>query len=232
MTKSRIGKILFVLLATLLPIVGMAQSQDKIYMHKGNKDFVQKKFADAEVNYRKSLELNPQNIRARYNLGNALLYQQKPKDAMKEYEKAAPLEKNPRVKAAIYHNMGVILQSQKQFAQAIACYKESLRNNPQDDETRYNLALCQYQLKNNKNNNQNKQKQKQKQQDKKKDQNKDQDKKKEQQKQQQKQQQKNQMSKENADQLLKAAQMKEDKTQQKVRRAMQHPNRHQLDQNW
>ena len=43
--------------------------------------------------------------------------------------------------------MGVILQSSKQFPQCIEAYKQALRNNPKDDETRYNLALAQKQLK-------------------------------------------------------------------------------------
>ena len=132
----------------LMPVTTYGQSQEKIYMHKGNKEYLQKNYAAAETYYRKALEKNAQNSRARYNLGNTLLFQQKPKEAMQEYEKAAPLEKNPNYKASIYHNMGVILQSQKQFGPAIECYKESLRNNSLDNETRYNLALCQYQLKN------------------------------------------------------------------------------------
>lgn len=201
-----------------------AQMEEKTYMHKGNKDFVQKKYANAEVNYRKTLEQNPSNTRARYNLGNALLFQQKPKEAMKEYETAARQERNPRYKSMMYHNMGVILQSQKQFGPAIECYKESLRNNPSDNQTRYNLALCQYQLKNQKNNGQNKQQNKQ---------NKQQNKNKQQQQQRNKQQQqKSSMSKDNADQMLRAAEMKESRTQDKVRRALQHSSRKQLDKNW
>ena len=192
---------------------------------------MQKNYSAAETYYRKSLEQNAQNSRARYNLGNTLLFQQKPKEAMQEYEKAAPLEKNPAYKAAIYHNMGVILQSQKQFGPAIECYKESLRNNSQDDETRYNLALCQYQLKNQDQN-----------------QDKDKDKKKDEQKQQEKQNQqsnpnkdsqkeqnkgqKNEMSKDNANQLLRAAQMKENRTQDKVRKAQLHANKKQMEKNW
>ena len=187
-----------------------AQMEEKTYMHKGNKDFVQKKYANAEVNYRKTLEQNPSNTRARYNLGNALLFQQKPKEAMKEYETAARQERNPRYKSMMYHNMGVILQSQKQFGPAIECYKESLRNNPSDNQTRYNLALCQYQLKNQKNNGQNKQQQQRNKQ----------------------QQQKSSMSKDNADQMLRAAEIKESRTQDKVRRALQHSSRKQLDKNW
>lgn len=217
----------------LMPVTTYGQSQEKIYMHKGNKEYLQKNYAAAETYYRKALEKNAQNSRARYNLGNTLLFQQKPKEAMQEYEKAAPLEKNPNYKASIYHNMGVILQSQKQFGPAIECYKESLRNNSLDNETRYNLALCQYQLKN-QNQDQNKDKDKDKKDDKQKQQekqnqqsdpNKDQ-------KQDKPKGQKNEMSKDNADQLLRAAQMKENRTQDKVRKAQLHSNRKQMENNW
>ena len=59
------------------------------------------------------------------------------------------VETNKGRLASIYHNMGVILQSQKQFGPAIECYKNALRRNPADNESRYNLVLCQHQLKNN-----------------------------------------------------------------------------------
>ena len=152
---------------------------------------------------------------------------------MQEYEKAAPLEKNPAYKASMYHNMGVILQSQKQFGPAIECYKEALRNNFRDDETRYNLALCQHQLKN-----QNQDKDKDKDKDKKNDEQKQQEKQNQQsdpnknQQQNQPKGQKNEMSKDNADQLLRAAQMKENRTQDKVRKAQLHSNRKQMENNW
>ena len=111
----RSNLIVILILACLFPCAMLAQSAEKVYMHKGNKEFVRKNYSAAETYYRKALEQNAQNSRARYNLGNTLLFQQKPKEAMQEYEKAAPLEKNPAYKASMYHNMGVILQSQKQF---------------------------------------------------------------------------------------------------------------------
>ena len=144
--------ILFVLYF-LVPPTAVSQPVEKQYMHRGNTLFHAKRYADAEVCYRKALEHNSNNARIKYNLGNALLSQRKPKDAMKQYESTVEMEKNPFYKAAMYHNMGVILQSQKQFGPAIECYKNALRNYPVDDRTRYNLALCQHQLKNQKKNN-------------------------------------------------------------------------------
>ena len=230
MKSNAVMKYLLLMVCLICPCCLSAQTEENAYIRRGNTQFKQDKFADADVNYRKALELNPTNSRARYNLGNALLSQRKPKDAMKEYEEAVKTEKNPFFKAAIYHNMGVILQSQKQFAQAIECYKESLRNYSIDDRTRYNLALCQYQLKKNPNNQQqdnNKQNE-----DEKTNEKDDQQKQKQQQHDQHgKEQLKNQMSKENAEQMLRAAMMEENKTQQKVRQAQQQRQKN-VEKNW
>ena len=124
--------------------------------------------------------------------------------------------------------MGVILQSSKQLPQCIEAYKESSRNNPKDDETRYNLALAQNQLKDQQQNQQNQdqqQQQQQKQEEEKQDQNKDkqeqEQKDQQQQNQQQQQQNKNEMSKENAQQLLNAVMQDEKNVQDKVKKQIQ-----------
>ena len=69
-----------------------------------------------------------------------------------------------------YHNMGVICQKHQMFSEAIEAYKESLRNNPSDNETRYNLELCRRQLKNQKKNDKNQNKKEDKNKDKQKEQ--------------------------------------------------------------
>lgn len=199
------------------------QKTERDYLRSGNKLYKDSTFVKAEVDYRKALELEPKSTDAMYNLGNSLLMQQKAKEAMEQYEAASRIEKDKNKLAQIYHNMGVILQSSKQLPQCIEAYKQALRNNPKDDENRYNLALAQKQLKDQQQQNQNQdkdQKQDQKQDDKQ--QNKDQqdqDKKDQQQNNQQQQQQnQNQMSKENAEQLLKAAMQDEKNVQDKVKK--------------
>ena len=104
-------------------------------------------FVDAEVNYRKALEVNPKSTVSMYNLGNTLSQQQKFQDAMEQYVAAGKIEKDKMKLAHIYHNMGVLFQAGKDYAKAVEAYKMSLRNNPADDETRYNLALAQKMLK-------------------------------------------------------------------------------------
>ena len=214
-------------MALLLVSAGaFAQKTDRDYLRSGNKLYADSLFVKAEVDYRKALDVNPKSTDAMFNLGNSLLMQQKAKEAMEQFEAASRLEKEKSKLAEIYHNMGVILQSSKQLPQCIEAYKQSLRNNPKDDETRYNLVLAQKQLKDQQQQQQQQQDQQKKQEqkeDKKEDQKKDQQDQKQQDQQQnnpqqQQQQNKDQMSKENAEQLLQAAMQDEKKVQDKVKK--------------
>ena len=210
------------------------EKTDRDYLRSGNKLYNDSLFIKAEVDYRKALELNPKSTDAMFNLANALLMQQKAKEAMEQYESVSKIEKDKEKLAQIYHNMGVILQSSKQLPQCIEAYKESLRNNPKDDETRYNLALAQKQLKDQQQNqqNQDQQQQQQEQKEDKQDQNKDQQEhNQDQQQQPQQQQNKNEMSKENAQQLLNAVMQDEKNVQDKVKKQIQIQGK-KLDKDW
>ena len=214
----------FYILSMLLlvgSVHGLAQNKtDRDYLRSGNKLYNDSLFIKAEVDYRKALEINPKSTDAMFNLANALLMQQKAQEAMEQYESVSKIEKDKEKLAQIYHNMGVILQSSKQLPQCIEAYKESLRNNPKDDETRYNLALAQKQLKDQQQDQQNQDQQEQQQEQK--DQNKDQqEQNQDQQQQPQQQQNKNEMSKENAQQLLNAVMQDEKNVQDKVKKQLQ-----------
>ena len=238
MLMSKSKYILFILFV-ILAAGASAQKIERDYIRKGNRLFNDSVFVDAEVNYRKALEVNPKSTVSMYNLGNTLSQQQKFKDAMEQYVAAGKIEKDKMKLAHIYHNMGVLFQAGKDYAQAVEAYKMSLRNNPKDDETRYNLALAQKLLKDqqqNQDQNQDKnQDQKQDQKDDKKDQNKnqqEQDKKDQQnQNQQQQQQNKDEMSKENAQQLLNAVMQDEKNVQDKVKKQLQIQGK-KLDKDW
>ena len=218
------------LLLALVALSASAQT-DRQYVRQGNKLFKAGDYANAEVCYRKALEKNDRNPQALYNLGNALLAQNKDSAAVVEFEKSTKVETNDFRKAMAFHNMGVICQRHQMFGDAIEAYKQSLRLNPHDDESRYNLELCKRQQKQQKNddnkNNQNNNKDK----DKKDQQKKDQQQQKDQQKQQQEQQQPK-MSKENAEQLLNAAMQQEKQTQERMKKAQQQPSRRNIQKNW
>jgi len=240
------GKQALLIMALILMGTGSLHAQnDRAFIREGNKAYHAQKWAQAETQYRKAISKNNKNPQALYNLGCALMMQQKDSMAMLQYQQAAQLESNKLRRAKSYHNMGVIMQNHREYAQAIDCYKMALRCNPQDNETRYNLALCQKLLKNqpqqnknqdkNKNNKNNKDKNKQDQnKDKNKndqDKNKDKDKDNDKQNQQNKQNQEK-MSKDNAEQLLNAAIQQEKATKQRMQKAMSQPKRRSYEKNW
>lgn len=221
----------------MVSATAFGQKTVRDYLRSGNKLYKDSTFVKAEVDYRKALELDPKSTDAMYNLGNALLMQQKAKDAMEQFEAASKVEKDKKKLSQIYHNMGVILQSSKQYPQCIEAYKKALRNNPADDETRYNLALAHKLLKDQQQNQDQNKQQEQKQD--KKDDNKqqknkeqqDQKKKDQQNQNQQQQQNQNQMSKQNAEQLLKAAMQDEKNVQDKVKKGVRIQGR-KLEKDW
>lgn len=219
--------------ALLLVAITASAQTDRQYIREGNKQFRVGQYDKAEVSYRKAVEKNPKNPQAAYNLGNALMAQKKDSAAVQQFEQATRVETNPLRKAAAYHNMGVICQTHKMYGEAIEAYKNALRLNPNDDETRYNLVLCKHQKqKQDKNQQQNQDKKDdQKKDDQKKDDKKDQNKDKKDDKQQQ-QQQKPQMSKDNAEQLLNAAIQNEKMTQDKMKKQQQQPQRRNVLKNW
>lgn len=222
-------KLLFIFLLAVYALSGFAQA-DRQYIRSGNKFYRQQNFVKAEAEYRKSLSANPDNPQALYNLGCALLMQKKDSVAVQQFLKAAQIEKSPLRKAKVYHNIGFACQSHKLYADAINAYKESLRNNPSDNETRYNLALC-------KRLNKQQQQQQKKQQDKKnKDKNgkdkQEQDKQNKQDPNQKQQKQQEKMSRDNAEQLLNAAMQNEQATQRRVKDAMRQNRSRKLDKNW
>lgn len=209
----------------------MAQS-DRNLIRQGNRSYRSADAAKAEVAYRKAIAKNPRNPQAIYNLGCALLAQQKDSAAVTQFEKSATMETNKLRKAMSYHNIGVICQKNLLFDEAIEAYKQALRLDPHNNETRYNLVLCQRQRKNNNQNNQQNQDNKDNKDKKDKDQQQQEQNSKNQEQQKQQKQQQEQMSKENAEALLKAAQQDEKNTQQRLKKAMSQPQRRNLQKNW
>ena len=216
------------IVALLVASASFAQN-DRKYITQGNKLFRSGQFDKAEVAYRKAIEKNPRNPQAHYNLRNSLMAQKKDSAAVQSFQKSTELETSKIRKAMAYHNMGVVCQQHKMYGEAIEAYKNSLRLNPKDDATRYNLELCKRQQRNQKNQDkqdQNKQKDKN-----------GNDQKDEKQKNKDKQDQKknnneNKMSKENAEQMLNAAMQQEKSTQQRMKKAMQKPRTNKLDKEW
>ena len=237
----------------------MAQSA-RDFIRMGNKAYREKQYDKAETMYLKSIAKNP-SFEAYYNLGNAYVMQMKDSTAFENYIKADSIGTNdPMRKARNFHNMGNIWYAQGMaatrqqggnavaaFQRAVDYYKSSLRCNPNDDETRYNLAMAQHQLKKNQDQQQNggggnddknkdkqdqdKQQQQQKQDQQKQDQQKKDEEKQKQQQQPQPEQKKDEMSDQVAEQLLNSAQQDEKGVQRKVNKN-QNNKRRSLEKDW
>ena len=209
-----------------------AQKAERKNVREGNKLYESEKYTESEIAYRKSLEVNPRSTEGTYNLGNSLYKQGKFPEAAEQYQLIAgqgeKMVATPEGKARlseVYHNMGNIFMQNKDYGKAVEVYKQSLRLNPKDDETRYNLALAQKLLSDQQNQDQSQDQQKQQQQQPQDDQKQD--------KTQEQQQSNEQMSKDNAQQMLDAFLQDEKDTQEKVKKAqMQQQQRRKSEKEW
>ena len=219
---------------------GVAQTKTEgDYIRSGNKFYADSLYEKAEIEYRKALEINPKSTDAMYNLGNALFNQipqsqEKGKEAMEQYATAAKLESDKAKLAHINHNLGTLLYMAQQYPQSVEAYKESLRNNPNDNETRYNLAKAMYMLKQQQDQQQEQQQdqQQEQQQEQQQQDQQEQQQNQEQQQEQQSQQDEEQISKENAEQILNALMQDEKDIQEKQKKMMQQHQGKTLDKDW
>lgn len=152
----------------LISFVSKAQEKDK-FLPEGNQKFAEKNYVDAEANYRLSQAKFKKKSIASYNLGTTIYKQNQPAEAKYQFEKAIKDAKTKPEKHQAYHNLGNSMMKEKDYSNAVEAYKNALRNNPSDEETRYNYALAKKMLKENppKNDDKNKDKNKDKKQDKK-----------------------------------------------------------------
>ena len=234
------GYYIILLLLTALSVSSYADNrQARKLIRKGNALYRADKRQEAQVDYLKAYRADSTDARVQYNLATSMfpqdykLVQKERCDTMAMmFERAAQTETNPLRKAKAYHNEGVAYQGVKDFGKAIEAYKNALRCNPNDDESRYNLVLCQRQLKNQGGGNNNQQQDKQDQQDKQQQQQQQEKQEKQKKQDQQQQQQDPPMSKENAEQLLNAAMQREKETQKRMKEAQQQPQRRRIEKNW
>ncbi|MDD2528087.1 MAG: tetratricopeptide repeat protein [Lentimicrobium sp.] len=225
--------ILFLLFFGLL-IQGFGQNERGM-LRQGNKLYEDEKFNEAEIEYRKALEKAQTSVKGNYNLGNALYKQEKFDEAVNSLSNANAMikETDTQLKAKALHNLGNALLKADKLPESIEAYKQSLRLNPADNDTRYNLAYAmqklqqQQQQQQSQNNQDNKDKnddknQQQNQKDQQQDDQQDQD----------QQQQKPQISKQDAERMLQALKNDEQKTLDKVNRQKVKATNAKVEKDW
>lgn len=209
---------------------------------------------EATTSFQKALELDTANFKAVYNMATSMLpeeywrpwpkLQSSKRDSLVHdidslFIKAVNCEPNPLKKSKSFYNKGVMYQSlyqsngknEQYLEMAIEAYKNALRNNPTDNEARYNLVVCQKQMK--KKNQTPPPPQDQQQQNQQQQQN-DSTQNQQQQKQNQQQNQQQKMDQQRMDQMLQKAMQKERETQKRMNEEMQEGqyNRRPNRKNW
>ena len=140
---NKIITYLILLISSLI----FAQNKDKD-LYDGTVSFEKKDYKDAEADFRISQSNNAEaKSTANYNLGNSIYRQNNPGEAKYKFFNAVETAKTKEQKHKAYHNLGNALMQEKDYQGAVAAYKNALRNNPLDDETRYNFALAKKKLK-------------------------------------------------------------------------------------
>lgn len=214
--------ILILIFGAVLSASAQVEYQD---IRAGNKAYEKEEYIDAEVAYRKALQKNPNSFEAIYNLGNALFKQEKYAEALEQYQVATPMDNLSKKKlAAALHNTGNALLMQEKIAESISAYQNSLKANPKDDETRYNLALAQQLLQNPPPEEQQQQQDDQEQPQQEPEQQEDDS-------QQNEEEQESNMSKEQAEQMLDALMQDEDETMEKAKQ-QPHGQKKRVEKDW
>ncbi len=194
-----------------------AQGERKV-IRQGVKAYNEEDYREAEVAFRKASDMNKESFEAGYNTGAALYAQKKYKETVKEYQPLLGQGGDPVTESHLWHNIGNSLLQEKAYEQSIDAYKNSLRLNPGDQDTKYNLAYALEKLKEQQQQQKQQQQQQnkdQKNQQKKQDQKQQQDQQDQQKKQDQQQQQEDQQKKEEQKQQQnKDQQKKQDQQQQ------------------
>jgi len=161
-------KYFLVLCAVLFALAGYAQKEKK-YVREGNKQYEDGNFSEAEVQYRKALDADPKYSKGKFNLGDAMYEQKNYEESGKIFNELTESNISNEAKSGAYYNMGNSFMSGQKYQEAIDAYKQALRQNPDDQDAKYNLEYARKMLK--------EQQQQQQNQDQNKDQDKDQDKK-------------------------------------------------------
>ena len=156
-------KYILLTIVTLITSLSFSQEQDKEavlaaqkkannYVYEANNLLNKEDFVSAEMEYRKAISEQSTSVAGQYNLGSSYIKKGVYDEALYRLEEAAKTSTSKEEKHKAFHNIGNILMKNKKCKEAVEAYKNALRNDPTDEETRYNLALAKELLKKDKDN--------------------------------------------------------------------------------
>ncbi|NNC50412.1 MAG: tetratricopeptide repeat protein [Flaviramulus sp.] len=145
-------KKIITIIVVLLSLCSFAQKEDKEqllalkkannYVYDGNTLVEEENFVSAEMEYRKAISEQASTVAGKYNLGNTYYRSGNFEEALYRLQQAAKDATSKTDKHKAFHNIGNILMKNEKCKEAVEAYKNALRNDPKDDETRYNLGLA------------------------------------------------------------------------------------------
>lgn len=143
-------KKIVLIIITLVTSVSFSQEKEQLlalkkaneYVYEGNTLAENDDFVSAEMEYRKAISKQATAVAGVYNLGNSHYKKGNFEEALYRHEQAAKTANSKSEKHKAYHNIGNILMKNKKCKEAVEAFKNALRNDPTDDETRYNYALA------------------------------------------------------------------------------------------
>lgn len=130
----------------VLPTTLQAQGEKK-FIHSGNDQYKNKDYVGAQKQYEKALSKNKDSYKGTFNLGDAYYNQGKYEEAANQFQHLTHTATSKDTLSKAYHNLGNSLLKSKKYEESISAYKNALKNNPNDDDTRYNLSYAQQMLK-------------------------------------------------------------------------------------
>ena len=127
--------------------LGAYGQSERKFIRRGNQSYQQKDYTQSEVKYRKALEKDGNSFKAAFNVGDALYQQGKYKEAARQFNSLTSRDVSDQKLARAYHNLGNSLLKSKQLRKSISAYKNALRHDPGDKQTKHNLTYALRQLK-------------------------------------------------------------------------------------
>ena len=134
---------LIILLAAFTAVYGQ---KERKMIREGVKAYQKGNYDEAEVLFRKAGDMDRESFVADFNTGAALYGQEKYEETVKQYEPLVDMSDDPETMAKVWHNIGNSMLEAGQYRQSIEAYKNSLRLNPADQDTKYNLAYAKKKL--------------------------------------------------------------------------------------
>jgi Ca-activated chloride channel family protein len=135
-----------ILIVLLFSSITIFSQQEKKFIIEGNKNYGNKKYVEAEKSYKQGLTKNKDSYKSAFNLGDAYYQQGKYEEAAEQFQILTHKATSKDTLSKAYHNLGNSLLQSKKYEEGINAYKNALKNNPNDEDSRYNLAYAQKML--------------------------------------------------------------------------------------